>query len=89
MRQLVALTVAPAAVVVRLFGEEGSMHPAESAHEREHLRKALQEAQKAHDASSPMSALPLKADIGTQSRDVRFVPKADIAAFTPTTTPPS
>jgi len=26
-----------------------------------------------------MSALPPKADIGTQSRDVRFVPKADIA----------
>jgi len=25
-----------------------------------------------------MSALPLKADIGTQSRNVRFVPKADI-----------
>src|SRR5215472_9266983 len=25
----------------------------------------------------PMSALPPKADIGTQSRDVRFVPKAD------------
>jgi len=27
-----------------------------------------------------MSALPPKADIGTQPRDVRFVPKADIAA---------
>ena len=27
-----------------------------------------------------MSALPPKADIGTQSRDVRFVPKADMAA---------
>jgi hypothetical protein len=27
-----------------------------------------------------MSALPPKADIGTQSRDVRFVPKADIHA---------
>jgi hypothetical protein len=26
-----------------------------------------------------MSALPPKADIGTQSRDVRFVPKADIS----------
>jgi hypothetical protein len=26
----------------------------------------------------PMSALPPKADIGIQSRDVRFVPKADI-----------
>jgi len=26
----------------------------------------------------PMSALPPKADIGTQPRDVRFVPKADI-----------
>ena len=26
-----------------------------------------------------MSALPPKADIGTQLRDVRFVPKADIA----------
>jgi hypothetical protein len=26
-----------------------------------------------------MSALPLKADIGTQSRDVRFVPKTDIS----------
>jgi hypothetical protein len=26
-----------------------------------------------------MSALPPKADIETQSRDVRFVPKADIA----------
>jgi hypothetical protein len=26
-----------------------------------------------------MSALPPKADIGTQSRDVRFVPKAEIA----------
>jgi hypothetical protein len=25
-----------------------------------------------------MSALPLKADIGTQPRNVRFVPKADI-----------
>jgi hypothetical protein len=25
----------------------------------------------------PMSALPPKADIGTQPRDVRFVPKAD------------
>jgi len=25
-----------------------------------------------------MSALPPKADIGTQSHDVRFVPKADI-----------
>jgi hypothetical protein len=28
-----------------------------------------------------MSALPPKADIGTQSRDVRFVPKADIGAL--------
>src|SRR5262249_54177916 len=28
--------------------------------------------------SSAMSALPPKADIGTQSRNVRFVPKADI-----------
>ena len=27
-----------------------------------------------------MSALPLKADIGTEPRDVRFVPKADIRA---------
>jgi hypothetical protein len=27
-----------------------------------------------------MSALPPKADIETQSRDVRFVPKADIAS---------
>src|SRR5215469_3822822 len=27
-----------------------------------------------------MSALPPKADIGTQPRDVRFVPKADIAS---------
>jgi len=26
-----------------------------------------------------MSALPPKADIGTHSRDVRFVPKADIS----------
>jgi hypothetical protein len=26
----------------------------------------------------PMSAIPPKADIGTQSRDVRFVPEADI-----------
>ena len=26
-----------------------------------------------------MSALPPKADIGTESRNVRFVPKADIA----------
>ena len=36
----------------------------------------------------PMSALPPKADIGTQSRNVRFVPKADscaaaISSFTP------
>src|SRR5215472_1899909 len=30
----------------------------------------------------PMSALPPKADIGTQSWDVRFVPKADIKAQT-------
>ena len=28
---------------------------------------------------SRMSALPPKADIGTQPRDVRFVPEADIA----------
>jgi len=28
-----------------------------------------------------MSALLPKADIGTQSRDVRFVPKADIRLF--------
>src|SRR6516165_7862382 len=28
-----------------------------------------------------MSALPPKADIGTQSRDVRFVPKADMSRF--------
>ena len=28
----------------------------------------------------PMSALPPKADIGTQPRDVRFVPKADISS---------
>src|SRR6516165_5747866 len=28
----------------------------------------------------PMSALPPKADIGTQPRNVRFVPKADICA---------
>jgi hypothetical protein len=27
---------------------------------------------------APMSALPLKADIARQPRDVRFVPKADI-----------
>jgi len=27
----------------------------------------------------PMSVLPPKADIGTQLRDVRFVPRADIA----------
>src|SRR5262249_59110278 len=30
--------------------------------------------------TSSMSALPPKADIGTQSRHVRFVPKADMAA---------
>jgi len=30
----------------------------------------------------PMSALPPKADIGTQARDVRFVPKADIGLET-------
>ena len=35
-------------------------------------------------ASAP-SALPPKADIGTQPRDVRFVPKADIV---PPSTPP-
>src|SRR6516164_9097472 len=29
----------------------------------------------------PMSALPPKADIGTQSWNVRFVPKADIKRF--------
>jgi hypothetical protein len=29
----------------------------------------------------PMSALPPKADIGTQSRNVRFVPKADMIAY--------
>jgi len=29
----------------------------------------------------PMSALPPKADIETQSRDVHFVPKADIPAY--------
>jgi len=29
-------------------------------------------------AEVPMSALPPKADIGTQSWNVRFVPKADI-----------
>jgi hypothetical protein len=29
-------------------------------------------------SAQAMSALPPKADIGTQSRDVRFVPKADI-----------
>ena len=28
-----------------------------------------------------MSALPPKADIGTQSQNVRFVPKADIGTF--------
>jgi hypothetical protein len=28
-----------------------------------------------------MSALPSKADIGTQPRDVRFVPQADILPF--------
>ena len=28
----------------------------------------------------PMSALPPKADIGTQPRDVRYVPKADICS---------
>jgi hypothetical protein len=28
-----------------------------------------------------MSALPPKADMGTQSRDVRFVPKSDIASL--------
>jgi hypothetical protein len=28
-----------------------------------------------------MSALPPKADIGTRSRDVRFVPKADIKSI--------
>src|SRR6516225_11433296 len=33
-----------------------------------------------------MSALPPKADIGTQSRNVRFVPKADIV---PPSTPPT
>jgi hypothetical protein len=31
-----------------------------------------------------MSALPPKADIGTQPRDVRFVPIADIAAYSMT-----
>src|SRR5215467_12847925 len=30
-----------------------------------------------------MSALPPKADIGTHSRDVRFVPKADIGRLAP------
>jgi hypothetical protein len=34
-----------------------------------------------------MSALPPKADIGTQSWNVRFVPKADIAARTHSITP--
>jgi hypothetical protein len=33
-----------------------------------------------------MSALPPKADIGTQSRDVRFVPKADIMRHSKTFT---
>jgi len=28
-----------------------------------------------------LSALPPKADIGTQPRNVRFVPKADVAPF--------
>ena len=31
--------------------------------------------------AAPMSALPPKADIGTQSRNVRFVPEADILAI--------
>src|SRR5215469_14662535 len=31
----------------------------------------------------PMSALPPKADVGTHSRNVRFVPKADIRALVP------
>jgi hypothetical protein len=34
--------------------------------------------QKQTNDVSPMSALPPKADIGTQPRDVCFVPKADI-----------
>ena len=29
----------------------------------------------------PMSALPPKADIGTQPRDVRFVPKTEVAVI--------
>src|SRR6516225_547976 len=34
-----------------------------------------------------MSALPPKADIGTQSRNGRFVPKADIGAMPPRRSP--
>jgi hypothetical protein len=33
------------------------------------------------DCRPLMSALPPKADIGTQSKNVRFVPKADIPPF--------
>jgi len=29
---------------------------------------------------APMSALPLKADVGNHSSDVRFVPKADVSS---------
>src|SRR6516165_186978 len=37
------------------------------------------------ELASVMSALPPKADIGSPSRNVRFVPKADIVLLYPTT----
>jgi hypothetical protein len=57
------------------------MHSAETAQEREHLRKALIEAQKAHDASSPMSALRPKADI--RQRILALAPPAPKAVHVP------
>jgi len=39
---------------------------------------AIRSASSLVSSLAAMSALPPKVDIGTQSRDVRFVPKADI-----------
>jgi hypothetical protein len=39
---------------------------------------AIRRASSTLNGLAAMSALPLKADLGTQPRDVRFVPKTDI-----------
>ena len=63
---------------VAAANEETIAFPCRGLQRRSSRRSAAQAAHERRGAARPMSALPPKADIGTQSWNVRFVPEADI-----------